>query len=260
MQSQTPRDLQKFTDSLCSYSDTYIRPALHHLINSDTLLEWCRYVVDLAIVEVFPWNEPDPKVLLWRYSLSSEADLNRWLNTNLRQLSISWFSSASCAYLSAARTWFADSLEDIYVSKRHEYEHANCKIMDFGLNKGLAIETALSHEENPSQLDNLLASAEFSNITIFDENVMLGDRNSTISQLIASSSVGDLLPPFFNGNCWVLIKIINIYRPSRGELEPVLLRSSILNWREEAANMLVAYWSSQFQQSSFNHSERTPQP
>lgn len=227
--------------ALQAASEPIVGPLLSHLIRTETLLGWCAYVVDSAVQQSFPWQDPELAHLFWWHQLPDELAMRHWLEGGYRQLNLGWQMAVASAYYSAAGAWFGQELEALYVGQRHRYEQAHCLVVHCGSDRGLALEISIALEAGPSEqeayLQKLPRAASSSR-----ESISLADISAGIPQMLAGSPPGEWLPPFHNGQEWILLQLERIERPSLQELSPRLLRETIQTWRQDQAKQLASHW------------------
>ncbi|CAE20267.1 hypothetical protein PMT_0092 [Prochlorococcus marinus str. MIT 9313] len=211
---------------------------LHHL-QAATLSDWCSYVIDSSIEQQFHWDDPQEAHLHWWNSISDTSAMSEWLEQSFNQYCLKWRTAVSSAYYSASIAIYEEQLESLYIEKRNSYEYAHCKIFDFGSNRGLALEMSVAAESGSD------INKDLQDINQATEKISLADISNGIPSILASTSPGDWLPPFFNGVSWLLLQVEQIERPSLKELAPILLRDACQAWREEKTQSLTAYWIKQ---------------
>jgi hypothetical protein len=236
----TPGDVTLTLETLQAASEPIVRPLLSHLIRTETLLGWCTYVVDSAVQQSFPWQEPDLAHLCWWHQIPDELAMRHWLESGYRQLNLGWHMAVASSYYSAAGTWFGQELETLYVGQRHRYERAHCLVIHCGNDRGLALEISIALEAAANQEAYLQSLPQAASIS--RETISLADISAGIPQMLAGSPAGDWLPPFHNGQEWILLQLERIERPSLQELSPRLLRETIQTWRQNQAKQLASHW------------------
>lgn len=233
-----------FSDYSLEQSKFLIPPLLTHLINSNTLNHMCWYSIDCSLISKFCWDVPDPQLLYWRYSIKDQQAYEAWLNNVNNKFSLDWHIMVSCATYSAAKRWFDDCLDELYIQNRPSFEFADCTIIDFGSNKGLAEEAyMLSLDNNENVAYHLLDSHKY---TTSNERISLNGSTHPLSLVVSSSVSGSLIPPLSYGSSWVLIQVSQINKPKKSDLEGELLINAFLQWKNESAKSLTDFWINEY--------------
>lgn len=214
--------------------------AIYHL-QAGTLPDWCGFCVDSAIERHYHWQEPLQQYLCWWHALDANNEMKKWIEKPLNFHALQWHLAVASSYYTAAIELFSDQLEEIYVEKRINYETATCDVLDFGDNKGLALEVAIALDESGLSLTEV-SSITSTPLAVKTETLSLADISNGAPQVLAGSQPGEVLPPFYNGISWVLIQVSSFSRPTFDQLSAPLLRDSMREWRTERINTLVTTW------------------
>jgi len=210
--------------------------AIHHL-RASTLHDWCAYIVDASIEHEFHWKEPQEEHLRWWFDLVDPDAFKAWVNTTNNSQSVEWYKSISSSYYTASQAMFSDQIESLYVERRTNYEKVHCHVYDCGSSHGVAIETSVAIESG-KDIESLLERFPHNS-----EAISLADISQGIPQILASTSPGEWLPPFFNGVSWILLQASRVERPSLSDLKITLFRDVCKEWRESKVLNLVSYWT-----------------
>ena len=218
-----------------------IGPLLPYLLQSETLNVCCAHFIDSSVQQLYRWDRPDETHLCWWHNLKNEEAARNWLGYSERKITLDWHLAVASGYFSAAYSWYLECIEDLYVSDRKNHEFAHCSVLNCGQNHGLALELSISLESRDKQEHDDLSELPVG-VTKQSETVSLADISTGIPQILAGSTSGEWLPPFHNGDSWLLLRVDRIERPSLSELKPVLLRQSMRKWRNQKIKDLTESW------------------
>jgi len=220
---------------LRGFSAGIIDPLRPHLARFNSFEPWLTYCLDTWIVHNFPISNPIIENFCWLQQIDDQAQLDRWLTANSHhQRSIGWQISVASATHQAAQTWFGPGIEGTYLEQSHHHHKAFCDAIDCGQSQGLALELYATLQADQQSFDDAGQQA----LILHEQQVLLSDLTSGVAQLLASIKPGELLPPFFNGESWLILRLGRRELPTIESLTPLLLRNAIQAWRQQVINAM----------------------
>lgn len=239
--SKTPYSSQEaplpdvIAKQLRAFSAGIIDPLRPHLLRFDSFEPWLSYCLDTWLVHNFDVINPSLECFCWLQQIDDQSQLDRWLTANPHhQRSIGWQMSVATATHQAAQTWLAPGIEGIYLEQANHHHKAFCDAINCGQSQGLALELYATLQADKQSFDDAGLKAPI----LHEQQVSLNDLTSGVAQLLASIKPGELLPPFFNGESWLILRLGRRELPTIESLAPLLLRNAIQAWRQQVINAL----------------------
>lgn len=233
--AQEPPNPAETAKTIRAFSAGIIDPLRPHLSRFNNFEPWLTYCLDTWLVHNFPVSNPILENFCWLQQIDDQTQLDRWLTANPHhQRIIGWQMSVATATHEAAQTWFEPSIEGLYLEHANQHHKAFCDAINCGQSQGLALELYATLQAGQQSFDDAGQHA----VILHDQQVLLNDLTSGVAQLLASIKPGELLPPFFNGESWLILKLGRRELPTIESLAPLLLRNAIQVWRQQVINAL----------------------
>jgi len=228
--AQEPPNTAETAKTIRAFSAGIIDPLRPHLARFNSFEPWLTYCLDTWLVHNFPVSNPILENFCWLQQIDDQAQLDHWLTANPHhQRIIGRQISVASATHQAAQIWFGPGIEGIYLEQAHEHHKAFCDAIDCGQSQGLALELYATLQADQQSFDDAGHQA----LVLHEQQVLLNDLTSGVAQLLASIEPGELLPPFFNGQHWLILRLGRRELPSIESLAPQLMRNAIQAWRQQ---------------------------
>jgi len=223
--------------ALVEFSKGLTDPLLIHLQRSGLLSPWLEYVVDNWIVSLQPGITPRQEDLLWIHDIKTESELQEWASVKLRSPNVPWHILVASAKWEYCLNHPDLDIESLYLAHVYDFITYTYDLYDCSLSHGLAVEIydLLSTNYSPEDV-----SSRFPSVYKPKQITSHLDTTSPIPELLSTIQPNDILPPFYTGESWVVLRLVSCNRPGLQDIQKQLIRL----WFNKHYHTIVADLSS----------------